>query len=143
MRKHIKAFVFAAALALVALPAAQATTHNERALTPLENKVRHELVMLPYLGVFDNISYRVEGFRQVRRELGEHLVNFGREVALLDLEMLAQQVLKAASAYGGAGLGAVSQHQARLAIVACELFRHFGRQRCARNTLRTNEDRAV
>ena len=61
MRKHIKAFVFAAALALVALPAAQATTHNERALTPLENKVRHELVMLPFLGVFDNISYHVEG----------------------------------------------------------------------------------
>jgi hyperosmotically inducible periplasmic protein len=31
------------------------------ALTPLENKVRHELVMLPYLNVFDDISFRVDG----------------------------------------------------------------------------------
>ncbi|MDA1312607.1 MAG: BON domain-containing protein [Acidobacteria bacterium] len=61
MRTHIKAFVFTAVLALVALPAAQATNHTKRALTPLENQVRHELVMLPYLGVFDNVSYRVEG----------------------------------------------------------------------------------
>jgi hyperosmotically inducible protein len=29
--------------------------------TPLENKVRHELVMLPYLNVFDDISFRVDG----------------------------------------------------------------------------------
>jgi hyperosmotically inducible protein len=30
-------------------------------LTPLENKVRHELVMLPYLNVFDIVSFRVDG----------------------------------------------------------------------------------
>jgi hyperosmotically inducible protein len=30
-------------------------------LTPLENHVRHELVMLPYLNVFDDISFRVDG----------------------------------------------------------------------------------
>jgi hyperosmotically inducible protein len=30
-------------------------------LSPLENKVRHELVMLPYLNVFDDISFRVDG----------------------------------------------------------------------------------
>ncbi len=29
-------------------------------LTPVENKVRHELVMLPYLNVFDDISFRVD-----------------------------------------------------------------------------------
>jgi hyperosmotically inducible periplasmic protein len=29
-------------------------------LTPLENHVRHELVMLPYLNVFDDISFRVD-----------------------------------------------------------------------------------
>jgi hyperosmotically inducible protein len=27
----------------------------------LENKVRHELVMLPYLTLFDDVSYRVDG----------------------------------------------------------------------------------
>ena len=31
------------------------------AFSPLENKVRHELVMLPYLNVFDEISFRVDG----------------------------------------------------------------------------------
>src|SRR5271169_3176085 len=29
--------------------------------SPLENKVRHELVMLPYLNVFDDVSFRVDG----------------------------------------------------------------------------------
>lgn len=31
------------------------------AFTPLEMKVRHELVTLPYLNVFDDISFRVDG----------------------------------------------------------------------------------
>jgi len=30
-------------------------------LSPLENHVRHELVMLPYLNIFDDISFRVDG----------------------------------------------------------------------------------
>ncbi len=38
------------------VPAAPAPT-----LTPVENKVRHELVMLPYLNVFDDVSFRVDG----------------------------------------------------------------------------------
>jgi hyperosmotically inducible protein len=45
------------AAALVAAPALMASGTT---LTPLENKVRHELVMLPYVGVFDNISFRVD-----------------------------------------------------------------------------------
>jgi len=45
------------AAALVAAPALMASGTT---LTPLENKVRHEIVMLPYLGVFDNISFRVD-----------------------------------------------------------------------------------
>lgn len=31
----------------------------------IERTVRHELIMLPYYGVFDNLSYRVEGFTVV------------------------------------------------------------------------------
>src|ERR1700722_8790277 len=30
-------------------------------LSPIENHVRHELVMLPYLNIFDDISFRVDG----------------------------------------------------------------------------------
>ncbi len=29
----------------------------------LENRVRHELVMMPYYSVFDNLEYKVEGYR--------------------------------------------------------------------------------
>ncbi len=32
-----------------------------RELTPLERQVRHEIVMLPFLTVFDNIQFKVEG----------------------------------------------------------------------------------
>ena len=28
----------------------------------LEKRVRHELLMLPYLGVFDNLAYKVDGY---------------------------------------------------------------------------------
>jgi hyperosmotically inducible protein len=35
-------------------------------LTRLENQVRHELVMLPYYGVFDNLAFRVEDGDTVR-----------------------------------------------------------------------------
>jgi len=34
---------------------------SDRARTRLERQVRHELVMLPYYGVFDNLVYKVDG----------------------------------------------------------------------------------
>ena len=34
---------------------------NERAQKRMEREVRHELVMLPYYGVFDNLMFRVDG----------------------------------------------------------------------------------
>jgi hyperosmotically inducible protein len=34
---------------------------EERALTGIEREVRHELVMLPYYGVFDNLAFKVDG----------------------------------------------------------------------------------
>src|SRR5258707_10079527 len=45
---------------------------SERGRQRLEKEVRHELVMLPYYGVFDNLAYRVDGgtvtlFGQVTR----------------------------------------------------------------------------
>ena len=36
-------------------------TPEQRALTGIEREVRHELVMLPYYGVFDNLAFQVEG----------------------------------------------------------------------------------
>jgi hyperosmotically inducible protein len=45
---------------------------QDRAAERLSKEVRHELVMLPYYGVFDNLAYRVDGnkvtlFGQVTR----------------------------------------------------------------------------
>ena len=51
-------------IALAALGIIWAKTTSNSALTPqqrLEKEVRHELVMLPYYGVFDNLEYKVEG----------------------------------------------------------------------------------
>ena len=45
------------ALVLSALPLAAAESN----LSAVERQVRHELVMLPYYGVFDNFSFRVDG----------------------------------------------------------------------------------
>jgi hyperosmotically inducible protein len=51
----MKKWLVVSALAISAAIAAPPT------LSPLENHVRHELVMLPYLNVFDDISFRVDG----------------------------------------------------------------------------------
>jgi hyperosmotically inducible periplasmic protein len=34
---------------------------SPRAVEHIQKEVRHELIMLPYLGVFDNLAYRVKG----------------------------------------------------------------------------------
>lgn len=61
MRKRINTFSIAA-LALVAFaPTASPQTGTGR----MERAIRHELVMLPYYGVFDYLSFRVEGGRVV------------------------------------------------------------------------------
>ena len=45
------------AVALVALPAFANNNSNK----PLTERVRHELVMLPWVSIYDNMSFRVEG----------------------------------------------------------------------------------
>src|SRR2546429_9956197 len=40
---------------------AQKQSGNKRAGDRLTREVRHELVMLPYYGVFDDLAYRVDG----------------------------------------------------------------------------------
>jgi hyperosmotically inducible protein len=60
------------AVVALAMTPALVLASSSTNLTPLENKVRHEIVMLPYLGVFDNVSFRVDNgvvtlFGQVTR----------------------------------------------------------------------------
>jgi hyperosmotically inducible protein len=53
----------AIALMLAALPSfAQQNPPSDRAVARIQREVRHELLMLPYLGVFDNLAYKVDGY---------------------------------------------------------------------------------
>ncbi len=36
---------------------------SEKAVQRIQKEVRHELLMLPYYGVFDNIAYKVDGYK--------------------------------------------------------------------------------
>jgi hyperosmotically inducible protein len=65
---HACALALAIAVSLVPAQAQQATRAADRAAgngakgqDRITREVRHELVMLPYYGVFDNLSYRVDG----------------------------------------------------------------------------------
>lgn len=49
-------------LVSITLAAPQERGPSPRAEERLIREVRHELVMLPYYGVFDNLSYRVQGY---------------------------------------------------------------------------------
>lgn len=54
MKKSMKQLVIAAVL--VAMP-----TFANHKNQPLPERVRHELVMLPWLSIYDNLSFRVDG----------------------------------------------------------------------------------
>lgn len=43
-------------------PAAQQNEVSPRAVERIQREVRHELLMLPYLGVFDYLAYKVDGY---------------------------------------------------------------------------------
>jgi hyperosmotically inducible protein len=62
--KSIKNFAIVLAGALMLSSFAQAAVSvgkKTAGLTKLENEVRHELVMMPWFGVFDNLEFQVNG----------------------------------------------------------------------------------
>jgi hyperosmotically inducible protein len=62
MKGRFQRTILALATVLVAAPImALGKTHTPNPLDPLSDKVRHELVMLPFYNVFDNLTFRVEG----------------------------------------------------------------------------------
>ena len=60
MKSKYLSAAFASLLAVSVLAAGQ--DPSPKAVERIQKEVRHELVMLPYLGVFDNLSYRVDGY---------------------------------------------------------------------------------
>ena len=50
-------------LLAVSTLAAQERPVSERAVQHIQKEVRHELLMLPYVTVFDNLAFRVDGYK--------------------------------------------------------------------------------
>ena len=59
MKTLKRGICFCTFLALGLVPASAQV--SEKAMNRLQKEVRHELVMLPYYGVFDNLAFRVDG----------------------------------------------------------------------------------
>src|SRR5579859_8002001 len=57
----VVSFLFLASLSLAAQDA-QRDQPSSKAQERITREVRHELLMLPYFGVFDNIAYKVNGY---------------------------------------------------------------------------------
>jgi len=55
-------FPVAVVLAISQILAAQHDQPSARSTERIEKEVRHELLMLPWFGVFDNIAYKVDGY---------------------------------------------------------------------------------
>ena len=64
MRQALRNLTLTLAGALLMVPVAQgavSTAQSKKGLTSMEKDVRHELVMLPWYSVFDNLEFQVNG----------------------------------------------------------------------------------
>jgi len=61
MKGTIRKLTLAGALTALCVPGFLMASNSNRKPYDLSDKVRHELVMLPYFSVFDNLAYRVDG----------------------------------------------------------------------------------
>jgi hyperosmotically inducible protein len=60
---RVRLFHVVLVFSLLALPSfAQQDAGAQRSQARIQKEVRHELLMLPYLGVFDNLAYKVDGY---------------------------------------------------------------------------------
>lgn len=89
MKKMLRNVTLTLAGALMFLPVAQgaiSTTQGKAGLSKIENEVRHELVMLPWFGVFDNLEFQVA-------DGGKHIILTG-QVTRPTLRSSAENVVK-------------------------------------------------
>jgi hyperosmotically inducible protein len=62
MRLRHLHFLMLAVFTVLTLSAQQRPV-SERAVQRIQKEVRHELLMLPYVSVFDNLAFKVEGYK--------------------------------------------------------------------------------
>jgi len=59
---HLRAFLCLYVIALLSISLCAQNAVSPKAEERIQKEVRHELVMLPYLTVFDNLAYKVQGY---------------------------------------------------------------------------------
>jgi hyperosmotically inducible periplasmic protein len=57
--------VVALSLLCVSALAQNSVQPSQQAVERIQKEVRHQLLMLPYLGVFDNLAYKVDGYNVI------------------------------------------------------------------------------
>src|SRR5215470_8130187 len=60
--KHSLSSLFGSVLVLATTLSFAQNQVSEKSVQRIQKEVRHELLMLPYFGVFDNIAYKVDGY---------------------------------------------------------------------------------
>jgi hyperosmotically inducible protein len=60
--KHYLSSLFGFLLVLATTLSFAQNQVSEKSVQRIQKEVRHELLMLPYFGVFDNIAYKVDGY---------------------------------------------------------------------------------
>jgi hyperosmotically inducible periplasmic protein len=70
---------------------AQQHPPSEKASQRIQKEVRHELLMLPYVTVFDNLAYKVEGYKvTLRGQVTRPTIRSDAEKAVKDIEGVEQ-----------------------------------------------------
>jgi hyperosmotically inducible periplasmic protein len=62
-RKLVSSVFLLVPLIVLAMPVPTHSQVPEQAVQRIQKEVRHEILMLPYFGVFDNIAFKVEGYK--------------------------------------------------------------------------------
>jgi len=62
-RKIVQIVFFLVPFTILITPVLTGSQVPDRAVKRIQKEVRHEILLLPYFGVFDNIAFKVEGYK--------------------------------------------------------------------------------
>lgn len=62
-RKIVQIVFFLVPFTIIIMPVLTQSQVPDQAVKRIQKEVRHEILLLPYFGVFDNIAFKVEGYK--------------------------------------------------------------------------------
>lgn len=62
-RKLVRMVFFLVPFTMLVMPVLALCQVPDQAVQRIQKEVRHEILLLPYFGVFDNIAFKVEGYK--------------------------------------------------------------------------------